>query len=307
MAPRDDADNPAADRSAPVLSDLPAAAFAEERHARILELLGDRGRIRNRELAALLAVTEPTVRKDVADLARQRLLHRTHGGIIAIRPTFEPDLSARVARNVDAKSRIATTCLAMINTGDAVYLDGGSTVLRLAELLIDTDDRRPRNVNVLTNALAVAQTLADHAGVRHTVLGGTYRPTGGCFVGPLTLADLDNFTVNIAFIGVTGLTEHGFTVADLGEAQVKKAVIDRARRVIVAMDHTKLGTADFAKVCDLDAVAAVVTDNPSAYLTRLCADAGVDLIDADTPPDPVDSGANPPAFTESPHARFDDS
>ena len=287
-----------------MLTDLPTAAFAEERHAKILELLGVRGRIRNRELAALLAVTEPTIRKDVADLARQRLLHRTHGGIIAVRPTFEPDLSARVTRNVDAKSRIAATCLSMINTGDAVYLDGGSTVLRLAELLIDTDtgDRHPRNVNILTNALAVAQTLADHAGVRHTVLGGTYRPTGGCFVGPLTLADLDNFTVNIAFIGVTGLTEHGFTVADLGEAQVKKAVIDRARRVIVAMDHTKLGTADFAKVCDLDAVGAVVTDSPSDYLSGLCAAAGVDVIDADSPLDPAGSNTSPQPSTRWPHS-----
>ena len=84
----------------------------------------------------------------------------------------------------------------------------------------------------------------------------------------------------MSFIGVTGLTEHGFTVADMGEAQVKKAVIDRARRVVIAMDHTKLGAADFAKVCDLDAVATIVTDSPNAYLAQLCIDAGVDLIDA---------------------------
>lgn len=280
MPPRADSEIVAGADPSPTLADLPAAAFAEERHAKILELLSDRGRIRNRELAALLAVTEPTIRKDVADLARQRLLHRTHGGIIAVRPTFEPELSARVTRNVDAKSRIAAACLALIATGDAVYLDGGSTVLRLAELLVESDEPA-RNVNVLTNALAVAQTLAEHPGVRHTVLGGTFRPTGGCFVGPLTLSDLDNFTVNVAFIGVTGLTEHGFTVADLGEAQVKKAVIDRARRVVIAMDHTKLGAADFAKVCDLDAVATIVTDSPNAYLAQLCNDAGVDLIDAD--------------------------
>jgi DeoR/GlpR family transcriptional regulator of sugar metabolism len=263
-------------------SDAPSAAFAEERQSRILELLGERGRIRNTELAELLGVTEPTVRKDVADLARQRRLHRTHGGVLALRPAFELDLPARVSRNTDAKTKIARVCLSLINTGDAVYLDGGSTVQRIAELLADEGraGRGPRNVNVLTNALGVAQTLADQAGVRHTVLGGTFRPTGGCFVGPLTLADLHNFTVDLAFMGVTGLTEQGFTVADLGEAQVKKAVVDRARRVVVAMDHSKLGAADFAKVYELDSVTTIVTDRPNAYLVDLCRGSGVELIDA---------------------------
>ncbi|KAK1184370.1 DeoR/GlpR family DNA-binding transcription regulator [Streptomyces sp. NBS 14/10] len=257
-------------------------AFAEERHARILQLLGERGRIRNSELAELLGVTEPTVRKDVADLARQQLLRRTHGGAMAVRPAFEPDLPSRVTRHAEAKTKIARACLELIRGGDAVFLDGGSTVLRIAELLAEASaGQPPRNINVLTNAIGVAQTLADREGIRHTVLGGTYRPAGGCFVGPLTLADLDSFTVNVAFIGVTGLSEQGFTVADLGEAQVKKAVVDRARRVVVAMDHSKLGVADFAKVCDIEAVGAIVTDEPNEYLTELCEEAGVELIMAD--------------------------
>lgn len=124
----------------------------------------------------------------------------------------------------------------------------------------------------------MAQTLADRAGIRHTVLGGSYRPAGGCFVGPLTEEDLSRFTVNLAFLGVTGVTDQGFTVADLSEAQVKRAAIDRARRVVVTMDHTKVGAADFATVCDLDAVATVVTDEPNQHLADLCSGSGVELI-----------------------------
>jgi DeoR/GlpR family transcriptional regulator of sugar metabolism len=259
------------------------APFAEERQARILALLGERGRIRNSELAELLGVTEPTVRKDVADLAQQRRLQRTHGGVIALRPAFEPALPVRVGRNAEEKTRIARACLGLIGVGDAVYLDGGSTVLRIAELLADDTDAAQGtwNLNVLTNSVAVAQTLADRAGIRHTVLGGTFRPTGGCLVGPLTLSALEAFTVNIAFVGVTGLTEQGFTVADLSEAQVKAAVVDRARRVVVPMDHTKLGASDFAKVCDLDAVTTIVTNAAPAYLSDLCDANGIELIDAD--------------------------
>jgi DeoR/GlpR family transcriptional regulator of sugar metabolism len=265
-------------------SPVTSTAFAEERQSSILELLSERGRIRNTELAGLLGVTEPTVRKDVADLARHGLLHRTHGGVMALRPVLEAELPVRVTRNADAKTAIARACLSLIDVGDAVYLDGGSTVLRIAELLVDESHARrsPWNVNVLTNALAVAQSLADQPGLRHTVLGGTYRPTGGCFIGPLTVADLDNFTIDVAFMGVTGLTEQGFTVADLSEAQVKKAVVERARRVVVAMDHSKLGAADFAKVCDLEAVTTIVTDGPNDYLVERCRDTGVELVDANS-------------------------
>ena len=171
----------------------------------------------------------------------------------------------------------------MIANGDAVFLDAGSTALRIAELLTHSGglEPRPQNVNVLTNALSVAQTLAGEPGIRHTVLGGTLRPAGGCFVGPLTVSSLAEFTVNIAFIGVTGLTGQGFTAADLAEAQVKRTVIDRARRTVVPMDRSKLGASDFAKVCDLSEVAAVVTDESAGYLTQLCRDAGVQVVVAD--------------------------
>jgi DeoR/GlpR family transcriptional regulator of sugar metabolism len=253
--------------------------FAEERHARILELLDERGRVRNSELAAVLGVTEPTVRKDIADLARQQRLRRTHGGAIAVRPAFEPGLPVRVRQNVDAKTSIARACLPMIKAGDAIFIDGGSTALRLAEVLAESPPGQ--QLNVLTNAFTVARALADHATIRHTVLGGTYRPTGDCFIGPLTLDALSEFTVNVAFIGVTGLSDDVFTVADLGEAHVKRSVIDRARRVVVLMDNSKLGIVDFARVCDLDAVDVIVTNTPTDYLVRQCAERGVELIDAD--------------------------
>lgn len=261
------------------MSQSDAPAFAVERHAHILQLLHERGRVRNTELADLLGVTEPTIRKDIADLARQQQLRRTHGGAIALRTAIEPDMPARMGRNIDAKSRIAHACLALVKTGDAIFLDSGSTTLAIAEQLVPAAAAgSPANVNVLTNALAVAQTLADKAGIRHTVLGGNYRPTGGCFVGPLTQQDLNSFTVNLAFLGVTGVTDQGFTVADLSEAQVKRAAMDRARRVVVVMDSTKVGATDFATVCELDAVATIVTDESNDHLAALCTAAGVELI-----------------------------
>lgn len=268
-----------------VVSPPGKSAFAEERQAKILTLLQDRGRVRNTELADVLQVTEPTVRKDIADLAGRQLLRRTHGGAIALRAALEPNLADRQLQHAEAKTRIARSCLALIGDGDAIFLDGGSTVQRIAELLVaDPDDdlpHPPRNVNVLTNAMSVAGTVASHPQVRHTVLGGTFRPAGGSFVGPLTLQALDSFTVNLAFIGVTGLSDRRFTVADLNEAQVKAAVTERARHVVVPMDQSKLGVIDFAVVCGIQSVGTIVTDASNQYLDDLTAGHGVKLIVAD--------------------------
>jgi DeoR/GlpR family transcriptional regulator of sugar metabolism len=179
-----------------------------------------------------------------------------------------------------------------VKDGDAIFVDSGSTMIALAEALCDganiadtkglpgevTSRRRPANVNVLTNALEVARALAPVPTIRHSVLGGQYRVAGGCLVGPLTIDALQRFTLNIAFIGVTGLSEIGFTVADVNEAQVKMAAMDRARRVIVPMDHTKVGAVDFVRVCGPERVDTVVTDKPNEHLARMCDEHGVRLV-----------------------------
>jgi DeoR/GlpR family transcriptional regulator of sugar metabolism len=256
--------------------------FAGERRRRILDIVNARGSIRVTELAAMVGVTEPTVRKDISDLDAQRLLWRTHGGALAARPAYEANVSARASTNVPGKHAIARACLAEIKDGDAIFIDSGTTMIALAEALSPSSDgpssRCPINVNVLTNAVEVARILAPAAGIRHSVLGGQYRVAGGCFVGPLTIEALQWFTLNVAFIGVTGLSHVGFTVADVNEAQVKTAAMERARRVIVPMDHTKVGVADFVKVCDPDRVETVVTDQADAHLTEMCKNHGVRLV-----------------------------
>jgi DeoR/GlpR family transcriptional regulator of sugar metabolism len=252
----------------------------------ILELVAAHGRMRVRDLAAMVGVTEPTIRKDVADLDRARLLRRTHGGVIAIQPSYEPAVTERAETNAAGKEAIARACLTEIVDGDAIFLDSGTTTAAIARALRDVPARVdgihvPVNVNVLTNAVDVATTLADAPSVRHTVLGGVYRPLGGCFVGALATSNIEQFSLNTAFIGVSGVNEVGLTVADLAEAQVKQAVMNHARRVIVPMDHTKVGASDFVKICDLDRIDAVITDQDNPHLRSVCDKNGLRYIVAD--------------------------
>ncbi len=270
--------------------------FADERRGRILEIVNARGGVRVSELAGLVGVTEPTVRKDIADLEDQRLLRRTHGGALAMRPAYEASVSARVNSNLRGKQAIARACLTEIKDGDAIFIDSGTTMIALAEMLCP--DRTtvgdgagvtlPVNVNILTNAVEVARIVANVPGLRHNVLGGQYRSAGGCFIGPMTVEVLHRFTLNIAFIGVTGLAETGFTVADVNDAQVKMVAIERGRRVVVPMDHTKVGAIDFVKLCDPDRVETVVTDEPNEHLAQMCQRYGVRLLVA--PPLGLETG-----------------
>lgn len=262
--------------------------FTEERRTRVLEIVNTRGRIRAIELAELLEVAVPTVRKDIADLDRQHKLRRTHGGALALRPYYEFDYDSRADKNRAAKQAIARACIELLSDSDSIFLDSGTTIGYIAEQLrLDNNTEPtgrnstsgvPRNLTVLTNSPGVAQSVAEIPSLRHTVLGGQYRPVGRSYVGSLALEAVRQFTVNTAFIGVTGLAGEDFSVADLAEAELKRAVIERARRVIVPMDNSKIGSQDFVKVCGLDSVDAIVTDGADEYLRGTCSENSVELI-----------------------------
>jgi DeoR/GlpR family transcriptional regulator of sugar metabolism len=254
----------------------PRHVFGAERRREIQSLVQAHGRVRVRDVAIQLGVTEATVRKDIADLDRMHLLKRTHGGAIALRPLYEPAVSDRGDVNPGGKEIVAAAAMTLIADGDAIFLDSGTANAALAATLAGIGG--PVNVNILTNSVDVANRVAFSGNLRHTVLGGQFRRLGGCFTGPLTVSSLEQFTLNTAFIGVSGFADNGFTVSDIGEAQVKRAAMDQARRIVVLMDQTKMGITDFVRFCDLDRVDVVVTDESNPILERMCADNEVELL-----------------------------
>jgi len=249
-------------------------AFGEERREQIVSMVNTRGRVRIGELAREVAASEPTVRKDLALLERAGLLRRTHGGALALKPPAERPFADRLGRDAEAKTAIARVCVDLVADGDSIYLDSGTTTLRIAELLT------ARHVNALTNGIAVAATLAEKPTVRHTLVGGVLRPSAGAVAGALAVENVTRFSVSTAFIGVTGLTADGITDADHNEAQLKTAVLARARRVVVPVDPSKFGISGFAHIAPLDAVDTVVTVDAPLALVELCARRGVELVDA---------------------------
>jgi DeoR/GlpR family transcriptional regulator of sugar metabolism len=237
------------------LKEAEAPIFPDERQNRIAELVATHGKVHMPQLVKLFDVTEVTLRKDLNTLEQKGLLKRTHGGAVSIRPPLEQEVVTRIARHAAAKAEIAEACVDLVNPGEAIFLDCGTTVHEIAKKLVSGSKR----VMVLTSGPGVAETIS----------------------GPLATEQLRNFTISTAFVGVSGITEAGITAADLSEARLKAAVIERASRVVVPLDHSKVGLADFAHVCPLNQIDIVVTDAQNVYLARICHAHGIQLIVTD--------------------------
>ncbi|MBV8226640.1 MAG: DeoR/GlpR transcriptional regulator [Verrucomicrobia bacterium] len=255
------------------------SSFPDERQAYIAHTVAIQGKVRVSQLTERFGVSEPTVRKDLAALEEKGLLKRTHGGAVSVRPPAEQEVASRQARNLEAKVAIARACVRLLSSGEAVFLDNGSTVLQIAHALADSGLR----LTVLTGAPAVAEAVADAPGITHLLLGGQLRKLSGCLLGPLASENLKLFRIGAAFIGVSGVSEGGITVADLSESSLKAAVIAQAQRVIVPIDHSKVGLSDFVKVCDLDEIDTIVSDRSTEYLETLCRSHGIELVNAEVP------------------------
>jgi DeoR family fructose operon transcriptional repressor len=232
--------------------------YAPERHQQILELARAEGRVDVNTLARDLDVTPETVRRDLSALERHGLVRRVHGGAIPVeRLGFEPGIADREGLLAGEKERIAKAALDELPDGGAIILDAGTTTVRLAELL-PTD----RELTVVTHALPVATVLATRAGITLHLVGGTVRGRTLAAVGSWALRELADIHVDVAFLGMNGVTvEHGLTTPDLAEAAVKRALVTAAKRTVVLADHTKIGRADFAHVVPLSAIDTIITDS----------------------------------------------
>lgn len=259
----------------------------QQRVSDLLEIVGRRGTASIAELSAELGVSAATVRRDLAALAEQRLLLRTHGGAAALGGAYELPLQYKVARQADAKIAIARAAAGLVEPGQTIGLNGGTTTTELARELGRSDrflrDDGGFGITIVTNALNIGYELSVRAHVRTVVTGGVARHQSYELVGALSRTALDNFVLDLAVLGVDGLNrEFGATTTHDGEAEVSRRFVAVARRVIVVADATKLERSTFARICPLDRIDVLVTDQAvtEAFAADLAA-AGTELIVAD--------------------------
>jgi DeoR family transcriptional regulator, aga operon transcriptional repressor len=228
-----------------------------ERLSTIIERLAENGSLTVADLASSLNASTATIRRDLQLLERQRLLSRTHGGAVPSGVLYELPLRYKGARHHAEKLRIASEAAGRVVEGEAVGLTGGTTTSEVARALVHA----PR-LTVVTNALNIASELAVRPNLKLVVTGGMARPESYELVGPIAETSLEGLNLDLVFVGVDGISlRNGLTTHHEVEAHTNLALIDRARRVIVVADSSKIGEVAFARICDLSRAHELITDS----------------------------------------------
>ena len=231
--------------------------FAEERKQRILAALHQSVAVRVDELGRALRVSTASIRRDLADLERTGLLKRTHGGAISARMAMiEPSLAEKEDQYQAEKAAIARLALSFVQPGDTIFLDSGSTTRQIGLAL-----KHHQGVTIVTNALNIAWELAS-SDIELVVTGGQVRRGILSHVGPLAEQAIAALHVDKLFLAANGVElEKGVTTPSLIEAQTKRSMVERATEVILVADHSKFGRVTFSRICGLDRVHHVITDD----------------------------------------------
>lgn len=244
-----------------------------ERRQRLRQLIHDQPGIRVVELAALLEVSQGTIRNDLNVLSQAGQLTRVRGGAV---PTDEPvaprvPFAAQAQMNRSAKEQIARWAANLVEDGDSILLDASTTAYHLGKHLQDR-----RNLTVVTSGLDVARTLATNLTNTVILLGGVLNPAGASVTGLVSDQFLADLHIKSAFVSCAGFTpEAGFTENDIRQAELKRKMIGSARRVVALVDSSKFGRVDLAPFARFDQVRHIFTDDQldPAWIERLRATA----------------------------------
>ena len=236
-----------------------------ERRQTLIQVLADQPGIRTIELSNLLDVSIGTVRNDLNALQKAGRIQRVRGGAIVI--DASSGRSKDEIQNQASKERIAKRAVEMIEDGDAIWLDAGTTVQMMISLLESFS-----NLTVVTNGIRVALKMGRLGKHKTILIGGTLGKDGMYTVGTGSADQLNTVNIRTAFVSGTGFTlENGLTVSEYEDAQLKQRVIKSADRVVALVDSTKIGHRGFAPVAQIAELTHLVTDRDisSGMLRRL--------------------------------------
>ena len=251
--------------------------LAPARQARLRDFIRQAGSARVDQICRELGISPATARRDLEELEGHGLIRRVHGGAVSVESRLEePLFDDKTAIAAREKRLIAEKAASLVQAGDTIYLDGGSTVLELARVLADRTD-----ITVVTNSLRAAIELSGR-GPRLILISGELRRLSQTMVGPLTTALLEQLHFNLAFMGTIGITRDGLTTTDPSEAFTKKLAMSRAARVAVLADSGKAGQVSFASAGQLKASDLLITDRRiDPQLTRALKKQGVKVYEVE--------------------------
>lgn len=230
--------------------------LVEERRQKLSDLVNGRGFVPLPEIVAEMGVSESTVRRDLDYLHEAGVLRRTHGGAIAVGESVAlPAFDERTSRQAKEKKKIGQRMAAIIQDGETVLLDGGTTTLEVARHLVG------RSLQVVTNSLPIATLLASSRETDLVLIGGFIYPKTGVALGTLAVQAMKDLHAHRLVMSVGGLNQRGLYNGNLLLVETEKAMMRCADETNVVADHTKFGQQALAFLDDWSGIDRVVVDD----------------------------------------------
>jgi DeoR family fructose operon transcriptional repressor len=230
-------------------------ALVQERRQQVLDLLSRNGFMTLADLAGAVQASESTLRRDLDHWNRKGLVKRIHGGAMFVGDGAGlPALEERSSSQIAEKRLIAQRAASRIRDGDAILLDGGTTTLEVAKLLVG------RSLQIVTNSLPIANLFASSYETDLVMLGGYIYPKTGVALGPLTVRMMEDVHVHQAIMSVGGITAKGLFNSNLLLVETERTMMRCADEVVVVADHMKIGRQALAFLCELSAIDMLIVD-----------------------------------------------
>jgi DeoR/GlpR family transcriptional regulator of sugar metabolism len=236
--------------------------LTEQRRHLLLQRLTRDGRIVAKELSAELGLSEDTIRRDLRELAATGLLQRVHGGALPASPTIA-NLDARRSMAVEEKQRLGRAGAALVEPGQIVFIDGGTTNLELVRHL-----PLKLKATIITHSPVIAAALEPHESVEVIVIGGSLLRHSMVSIGAVAHDAINRIHTDLCFIGLTGLhPQEGATTGNYEEAAIKRAIIGRSAEVVSLVTAEKLGAVSAHVICPLSALTAAVVPRGAGHIS----------------------------------------
>jgi DeoR family fructose operon transcriptional repressor len=232
--------------------------FPEERRQKLISALEQHYSMSVSEIAGRLGVSEATVRRDLNELQKLGVIRRTHGGaLLASQRKFEPTYTDKKDRFLPQKQKIGRVAAGLVEDGETVILDAGTTTLQMVRHL-----KEKKNITVITNAMTIIEELEGNEELDLVVIGGRYRSSTRALVGPMAEENLQNFHADKVFIAANGCTlTEGLTTPNMTEAFTKRAMVKAGSKVIAVLDHSKFGEVSMTMITPLSQLDMIITDD----------------------------------------------
>lgn len=250
------------------------------RRNKICDMLSRDGKVRVADLSRTLNVSEVTIRNDLMELEKSGHLERISGGAVQnTRNYYNINFISRKKKNASYKQAIASRVSDMINDGETLMINSGTTTFFIA-----TEIKKHKNLNIVTNSLSVAVELGSHPTFRVILLGGDINSQYSFTHGNDCISQLSNYKADKCILSVDGVCpQAGLTTYHAEEAKINRTMMNRSRETIITADYSKAGHESFSRISDLSVAKYWVTNKyTDSDLVRVAREKGMEVVLADT-------------------------